>query len=70
MTQQDRSTSVNPGGYNGLVKPLGAQRKTVGGTVSVRVTGNRGGKKEGGYLRIPSSSSSHFCANADREEEW
>ena len=42
----------------------------VGGTVSVKVTKNMGGKKEGGYLRIPSSTSSFFHANADREEEW
>ena len=69
MTQWDGSTtSVGNGSYNGLFKlpggkPLGTQWKTVGGTVSVRVTGNKGRKRGGGYLRIPSFSSSLFRAS-------
>jgi len=55
-------TSVGNGSYNGLFKllggkPLGTLRKTVEGTISNRVTGNRGKKRGGGYLRIPSFSS-------------
>jgi hypothetical protein len=71
MTQRDGgTTSVDHGGYNGLFKlpggkPLGTQQKTVGGTVSVRVTGNGGRKRGGGYLRIPSFSSSFFRASFD-----
>jgi hypothetical protein len=69
MTQRTgRKTSVGNGSYNGLFKlpggkPLGTQWKTVGGTVSIRVTGNKGRKRGRGYLRILFFSPSFFCAS-------